>query len=276
MSREHSAQWIIYEAAGRPTVLDAKREPMRTHAAKPCGHCDDPEGAYRFGDVVSDTFLPTTNANELLAGSDALCAACAFCLRDLKLRCAAFFATPRGVWFVRSRHLLRALLDPPEPPFVAALPLMGAEGGGESAGWRATWSTDPPLPEGHDVLTRMQAKATAIYATVAWSRDRFDLQVDGDRVVRVRGRLWRETVDAMDALVAELRAARCGYTEMRNAIERLRPPTLAKWHDARALSLTIARWPALTAKLRPHVRADWYRLVAGKLYEINAKGDDAP
>ena len=63
---ETRATWIIYEGAGRPLVLDAKREPVRTHPAKPCGRCDDPQGVYRFADVVSDNFIPTSNASVML------------------------------------------------------------------------------------------------------------------------------------------------------------------------------------------------------------------
>lgn len=267
---ETRSTWIIYEGAGRPAVLDAKRAPIRTHAAKRCGRCGDKGGVYRFADVVSDNFIPTSNSSVLLGGVDALCVACAFCARDLKLRCACFFARVEGVWFLRSRHLLRALVDPPEPPFVVVAPLYGAEGGGESAGWRASWSTDPPLPAGVDILNRMQAKCTAPYAETAMSRSRFKLQVDADQCITVDVALWRETLDALDALTSRMRAARCGYTEMREAITLLRLPTPGKWHDARALGSLARDWLALTTPLRTHAGAPWLRLVTERLYEITA------
>lgn len=267
---ETRSTWIIYEGAGRPLVLDAKRAPIRTHDAKVCGRCGDPRGVYRFADVVSDNFIPTSNNSVLLGGVDSLCVACAFCTRDLKLRCACFVARTDGVWFLRARHLLRALVDPPEPPFVVVAPLYGAEGGGESAGWRAVWSTDPPLPSGVDVLLRMQAKCTAPYAETALSRTRFKVQVDADQCVTVDVPLWRETLAALDAITAAMRAARCGYTEMREAITLLRPPVPAKWHDARALGAIMRDWSTLTAPLRRHRGAPWLRLVTERLYEINA------
>lgn len=265
---ETRATWIIYEGARRPLVLDAKREPVRTHPAKPCGRCDDPQGVYRFADVVSENFIPTSNASVMLGGVDAMCVACAFCARDLKLRCAPFFARTDGIWFLRARHLLRALIDPPEAPFVVVAPLYGAEGGGESAGWRAVWSTDPPLPAGLDILNRMQAKCTAPYAETARSRVRFKLQVDADQCVTVDVPLWRATLAALDALTEALRGARCGYTEMRGAITTLRLPAPAKWHDARALGAVARQWSALTAPLRPHLASPWFRLVTERLYEI--------
>lgn len=268
--------WIIYEGAGRPAVRDAKRAPVRTHVAKWCGRCDDPAGVYRFGDVVSDNFIPTSNSSVLLGGVDSLCVACAFCVRDLKLRCACFIARTDGIWFVRSRHFLRALIDPPAPPFVAVAPLYGAEGGGESSGWRALWSTDPPLPAGFDVLGRMQAKSTAAYAETAVSRERYKLQVDADQCVTVDVPVWARVLAQLDTITAEMRAARCGYTEMRVAITHLRLPATAKWHDARALASLAMRWRNLTDPLRPHLSAPWYRLVAGRLYEINTAPKDPP
>lgn len=271
---ETRATWIIYRGAGCPVIVDAKRKPMRTHAAKRCGRCDAAAGVYRFGDVVSDNFIPTSNSSVLLGGVDALCVACAFCVRDLKLRCACFVARESGVWFVRSRHFLRALVDPPEPPFVAVAPLYGAEGGGESAGWRALWSTDPPLPDGLDILNRMQAKSTAGYAETAVSRERYKLQVDGDQCVTVDVPVWTRTLASLDTITAEMRAAHCGYTEMRDAVTRLRLPATAKWHDARALASLAVRWRSLTDPLQPHRSAPWYRLVAGRLYEINTTPKD--
>lgn len=279
--------WIIYRGAGCPAVMDAKRAPVRTHAATRCGRCGDASGVYRFADVVSDNFIPTSNSSVLLGGVDSLCVACAFCARDLKLRCAAFFARESGIFFVRTRHLLPCLLDPPEPPFVAVLPLYGVRAG-ESAGWRALWSTDPPLPAGLDVLARMQAKCTAPYAETAVSRVRYPLQVDADRHMTVDVPLWRSVVDAMDRVAERLRAAGCGageilwlparpgHPERIGALMTLRPPSPAPWHDARALASVVRDWRTLTAPIRPHVAAPWYRhLLAKHLYRVGPAADAA-
>lgn len=283
---ETRATWIIYRGAGEPRVLDADRNPIRTHAPAHCGHCDDPAGVYRFDDCVSDNFLPTTSKSALLQGSDALCVACAFCVRDLKLRCCAFVARETGVWFLRRRDLLRALLDPPEAPFVVGLPLMGAVGGGESAGWRALWSSDPPIPEGLTmpgpdgkekpvtILARLQAKMTAPYCPVALSRTRYPLQVDGDRTLTVDVPLWTRTTLALDALRDALLAAGCWFTETQNALLAGTIPAPAKHHDARRLASVVTAWRAYTAPLRPYYRADWFKLLVTELYPITP-GDTA-
>ena len=270
--------WIIHRGAGCPAVLDAAREPIRTHAPQRCGRCGDPAGAYRFRDVVSDNFIPTSNSSVLLGGVDSLCVACAFCARDLRLRCAPFFARESGVWFVRTRYLLPLLLDPPEPPFVAVLPLYGASGGGESAGWRALWSHEPremhaadPAVGPVEVLQRMQAKCTAPYAETAMSRTRYKLQVDADKCVTVDVPTWRACAAALDALTAALDAAACGYMEKKTAASTLRPPPPKPWHDARALVAAVRAWPSLIAPLAPHVGAVWYRkLLVEHLYSFAA------
>lgn len=277
---ETRASWILYLGAGRPVPLDADRVPIRTHAPKRCGHCDDPAGVYRFDDCVSDNFLPTTARSALFQGSDALCVACAFCVRDLKLRCCAFVARETGVWFVRRRDLLRALLDPPAPPFVAGLPLMGAGGGGEGAGWRALWSVDPAIPahwtmpgaDGKEKpvapLVRLQAKATAPYCTTARSRTRFTLQVDGDQSIVVDVPRWTETVAALDALRDPLLAAGAWFTETQKALATGAMPTPSKHLDAARFKRVATRWKELTAPLRPLYRADWFRLLLAELYPI--------
>ncbi len=285
-AQETRATWIIYLGAGRPALLDADRAPIRTHAPARCGHCDDPAGVYRFDDCVSDNFLPTTSKSALLQGSDALCVACAFCVRDLRLRCCAFVARATGVWFVRRRDLLRALLDPPETPFVVGLPLMGAGGGGESAGWRALWSHEPPIPEGLTmpgpdgkakpvkILARLQAKMTAPYCATAHSRTRFALQVDGDRTLTVDVPLWTATVRALDALRDALLAAGCWFTETQQALLVGTIPTPAKHHDARRLGAVVRRWRDLTAPLRPYYGAAWFKLLVTELYTITPGGPD--
>lgn len=259
---------ILHRGAGCPVPLDAARAPIRTHAPRPCGKCDDAAGIYRFADLVTDATITLAQGREMLAGGDALCLACAWMLRDLRLRCAPFIATERGVWFVPVRGLLRALLDPPEPPFVVGAPMYGAAHGGEGNGWRATWSTEPVLPEGVDVLGRLQAKVCAPYCDTAISRDRYALQIDNALRVTVDRPLWARVVADLDTLTATCRAARCGYTETRTALTDLVLPTPARWHDPRAFAALTRAWRDLTAPLRPHRGAAWYRLIARDLYEI--------
>lgn len=259
---------IVHQGAGCPIPLDAKREPVRVREAQPCGRCGDVAGVYRFGDLVADATLPLAQARESLRDGDALCVACAWCVKDLRLRCAPWIATERGVWFVPVRGLLRALLDPPEPPFVVAAPLYGAAHGGEAQGWRATWSTEPALPDGVDVLQRLQAKPCAPWAETSVSRERFMLQIDSAARIVVDVPRWRAAVEAMDALAAACRAARCGYTETRTALTDLALPAPARWHDPRALGAMTRAWRDLTAPLRPVRGSDWYRLIARDLYEI--------
>lgn len=259
---------ILHRGAGRPVPLDAARAPVHTHAPRGCGRCGDAEGVYRFVDLVAETVLPLAMQRELLAGGDALCVACAWCLRDTRLRCAPFLATERGVWFLPVRGLLAALLDPPAPPFVAGAPLYGAAHGGEAQGWRAVWSTEPALPDGVDVLQRIQAKVCAPYCETALSRDRYALQVDGTTRILVDVPRWRAAVAAMDRVAAACRAARCGYTETRAALADLALPAPARWHEPRAHAAMTRAWRDLTAPLRPHRGADWYRLIARDLYPI--------
>lgn len=259
---------IIHRGAGCPVPLDAARAPVRTHAARSCGRCGDEAGVYRFVDLVTETVLPLSQQRELLSVGDALCAACAWCLRDTRLRCAPFVAREDGVWFVPTRGLLRVLLDPPAPPFVVGAPLYGAAHGGEAQGWRAVWSTEPALPEGVDVLQRIQAKVCAPYCETALSRERFVLQVDGAARVVVDAPRWRTAVAAMDRIVAAMRDARCGYTETRAALTDGALPAPARWHEPRAFAAMTRAWRDLTTPLAPHRGADWYRLVARDLYEI--------
>lgn len=260
---------IVWRGAGCPLPLDPARQPLRTRPAAPCGRCGDAQGVYRYADVVADATLPVALARDLLAGGDALCVACAFCVKDLRMRCSPWVATERGVWFLPTRGLLRALLDPPEPPFVVAAPLYGAAHGGEAQGWRATWSTEPELPAEVPVLQRLQAKGCAAFAETAVSRERYALQVDNAVRLTVDVPRWRVVVSAMDALCEAMRAARCGYTEQRTALTEHAIPTPARWHEPRALAALTRAWRDLTAPLRPHRTADWYRLIARDLYEIH-------
>lgn len=253
---------IIWQGAGCPAPLDPEGVPLRRRPsglAPVCAMCGGNDPGWISDDAMSDNFRPLTHVNQIfphaVQGSPvSLCEACVWCARALKLRCAAWFAREDGVWFVGRRDLLAHLLNPPEPPFVAGLPIYGADHGGETNGWRATWSTDPPLPRGVDRLTRLQAKHVAIYAETALSRARYPLQWDDHTRVTVDVALWRDLAARLGVLAATMRAASVGVTDARDAMRTLRAPMRAPMPVHRA-------WPELARGLDRYARAAWWPLL---------------
>lgn len=68
-------------------------------------------------------------AKQLRLGAQGLCSSCAFALRDLRLRCAPWIATPSEVRFCTERWgILDFLLSPPEPPWSLPCPSIFADG----------------------------------------------------------------------------------------------------------------------------------------------------
>lgn len=267
---------VIWRGAGCPAPLDPDGLPLRPRAglAPVCAMCGEPSPGWPFGDAMSDNFRPLTHLNKLFAhvvegAPVSLCAACVWCARSLKLRCAAWVAREDGVWFAARRDLLAMLLDPPEPPFVVGLPLYGADRGGEANGWRATWANDPPLPSGVDRLTRLQAKHVAIYAETATRRDRFPLQWDDHTRVTVDVALWRDLAARLGAMASLMRSARVGVTDARDALRTLRAPI-------RAPMLVHRAWPALVRGLDTHARAAWWPLLTDLVPLPDAPPKDAP
>lgn len=253
---------LIWEGAGShaPREGDGTLIPPRRDVAPVCSMCGEPSPQWSNEDAFSDNFRPLSHLAQLYpyAIDDAplsLCAACVWCSRALRLRCAPFFARRDGVWFVPRRYLLAALLDPPEPPFVACAPLYGADHGGEAHGWRAVWPGEPPMPDGVDVLVRLQAKHVAAYAEVAHSRTRYPLQWDDHTRVTVDVPLWRDLATRLGEIASVLRAGSVGITDTREALTRLRCP-------ARATIAAHARWSALVRGLDRHARSAWWPLLA--------------
>lgn len=258
---------IIWQGAGShmPHEGDGTPIPPRDPStlAPCCAMCGERGPRWTADDAFSDNFRPLSHLSQLyphvVEGFPvSLCAACVWSSRALRLRCAASFSRVDGVWFVARRHLLSALLDPPEPPFVACAPLYGADHGGEAHGWRATWPGEPPLPDGVDVLTRLQAKHVAAYADVALSRARYPLQWDDHTRVMVDAPLWRDLAARLGACAAALRGASVGVTDTRSALTTLRAPVRAPIAVHRA-------WPSLVRGLDAHRRAPWWPLLADLL-----------
>lgn len=253
---------IIWQGAGShlPHAGDGTPIPPREGLAPVCAMCGVDAPQWTSDDAFSDNFRPLSHIAQLYPHAVegfpvSLCAACTWSSRALRLRCAPFFARADGIWFVPRRQLLAALLDPPEPPFVACAPLYGADHGGEAHGWRALWPREPALPAGVDVLVRLQAKIVSTYAHVAHDRTRYPLQWDDHTRVTVDVAQWRELAARLGAMASALRAASVGVTDTRDALTTLRAP-------ARAPVAVHARWPALVRGLSVHTRSAWWPLLA--------------
>ena len=262
---------LVWRAAGCPAPVEGDGTPIppragsRAGLAPTCAMCGGPGPQWIYDDAYSDNFRPVDAFDRLFphvtTGYDlSLCAACVWAGKTLRLRCAPWFArvpddrSGGGVWFVSRRNLLAALLNPPEPPFVACAPLYGADHGGEANGWRTAFPGALPLPEGTEILNRLQAKHVLAYARIAYRRDRFPLQWDDSVSVTVDVALWRSLAERLGAIAAELRAASLGVDDTRGAMLRLRCP-------ARAPATVHARWPALVRGLEAHRTAVWWPLI---------------
>lgn len=261
---------LIWRSAGRPLPCNTKGEPIQARS-KPdaCSHCGALGSTYRVRDAISDNFTTVANYSRLWPfNTNALCAACVFALQTLKLRCMAWFATERGFVWVPMRppekgaerpSPLPLLLNPPEPPFVAAWPLFGINHGGEQNIQRCWWpQNSPELPP--NPLIKLQSKHVAIYARASHSRDVYPLQVDNHDVT-VDVRLWREMTDVASDILLRLRADGVAATDCREAIKTLRPPR-------RAALATIAEWSSMTRHLRQIHDALWWQLVVDELLPI--------
>lgn len=231
----------------------------------PCAHCGEP-GQWRIRDAISDNFTTVKNASRAWPhGGDALCAACVVACKWMGWRAGLFFARVDGVWFVPLRPLpgcpetrpdaLSALLSPPEPPFVAGLPLYGIDHGTEANAGRVIW---PGSPVPADPLSRCQSKHTAIYARVSYSRERYPLQVDDTGEVVVDVPLWRRQIAAAREVLTVLRADGVGAEDARTSLLTLTPPP-------RASATVLMRWRSMTATFQPHHASSWWELVVSLL-----------
>lgn len=264
-----TATGLLWDAAGRPTPCGADGVPVPRRGGGFCAACGAP-AEYALGDTISDNFTSVKNASRAWAwGGHDVCASCVFATRTLRLRCAGWFASARGVewwrtrptvtewWASRCRHwpaerpdVLATLFAPPEPPFVAALPLAGIAHGGEANIHRTWW------PGETAELSRLQAKHVAIYARVATSQERYPLQVDDQHDIVVDVPLWSRLRPIVAELIADMRECGVRWDDLRTALRTLLPPP-------RSSAVLTRTWRMRVEPLRPHHRASWWGLFVG-------------
>lgn len=243
---------LLWTAAGCPPVIAPDGTPVpRDESPARCARCGADGAPFDYGDVFSEAFWPARTINQLQGyGGRRFCDACAWSVRCLPLRCAAWIAAPGGVWFLAQRDVLAALLDPPEPPFVVAWPRYGIAHGGEVHAWRAHFRGGDPIGDA-ERLGRLQAKHAGIYAETAYSRDRYPLQVDDVLSLTVDRALWTRLARELDVVVRLLHAEGLGPRSIRECLTSLTPPERR--------SLALARdFARLTAPFRAHRRAQWW------------------
>lgn len=167
---------FLWHAAGRPAPVETDGTPIHARRAVVdsgaiCAACGEP-AAYLLGDAISDKFTTVHNDHRAWPyGGAALCAGCVWCCKAIALRCAPFFATERGIWFVGSMPikglpksrplLLDALLNPPAPPFVVGIPRTGMEHGGEDMLERCCFA--PPTDKASlALIKRLRAQSAEV------------------------------------------------------------------------------------------------------------------
>lgn len=249
-------------AAGEPEPFDAFGDqiPKSRKGSGKCARCGAEGGHWDLKEVISNSFTSVRNDNRMSGyGGRSYCAACVLCARTLRMRCISWFASGHGVEFWRTRpetpesprlDALAKLLDPPEPPFVAGMPLYGVSHGGEGHWQRTPWpgALKPPEP-----LIKLQSKHVAIYARTAFSRDRYPVQVDDQGEFLLDRELWSELRVHADALVTALVDDGVPPYPSKLALQSLSLPR-------RVSPAIAAAWPGITEKLRPHAGASWWKL----------------
>lgn len=247
---------FVWRAMGEPNACESDGTEMRPRAMQGarCAATGLP-AEFRVDDALSDKFTTVTNrARWLPYGGDALHRSAVWACKALAFRCGAWFARADGVWPFAIRPLpglktpprlrpcgLDVLLQPPAPPFVAALPLYGINHGGEMHVERAIWWRDGKPVIHQRPLIKLQSKHTLLYTRVSASSDRYHLQVDDAMPVVVDVAAWRAYRKHADELLEELRASGVGATDARTALLSGACP--------RGTSLPLARrWPT---EMRP-------------------------
>lgn len=249
------ATHLIWRGAGSPAPCDAAGVLIEAKGdGSLCAACGEP-GRYRVDDAISDNFTTVKNSSRAWShGGSSACAACVFCCRTLRLKTMSWFATESVIYFVHRRglwdNLLDSLLSPPPPPFVAGYPLTGISKGGQSHGHRAWW---PGLTMDPEPLIRLQSKHVALYARVATSRERYPLQVDDQHDVVVDVPLWTRMRGLCAELIAELRSAGVGATDIRGSLVSLRPPS-------RCPMTMLPTWRSRVLPFVPHHGGTWWPL----------------
>jgi len=253
---------IIWHAIGKPMPFENDGSPIKPRGdCGTCAKCGEP-AQWRLKDAISDNFTTVKNASRAWPlGGDALCAACVIVCKWMGLRATLWFARVDGLWFCPLRPIaehpetrpdaLASLLNPPEPPFVAGLPLYGIDHGTEANAGRIVWP-GAPLPPNQ--LVKCQSKHTALYARVSTNRMRYQLQVDDASDITVDVALWRRKLVEIDTVLCVLRTDGVGSQDARASLLTLVCPT-------RASTTTVARWHALIAPFRSHAQAQWWELL---------------
>jgi len=264
---------LIWEAAGSPLPCDTKGIVIPTARAQShCARCGCTDGEYAAAQLVSQNFLPTRNDNRLSAfGGNRFCKACVFAAKTLRLRCLPWFASASGVEFYRTRaevkgavspDPLKRLLSPPEPPFVAGIPLYGIAHGGE-AHWRRTWWPGERTPA--DPLIRLQSKHVALYSRTAYGRERYPVQIDDNKDVVVDRGVWGAAREVANAAMSAAIADGCKPWAAKRALAALAPPSGAS-------PLLVRRWGELTRTLVPHAQSSWWLIFCSLIRELEVTG----
>ena len=276
------ASHIIWQGAGCPEPCDSTGATIRKRGTGTCAACGS-AAEYLLSDTISDSFSQVKNAGRAWGfGGNATCAACVFAARTLRLRCSAWWATMDGVSFWRTRPIVQSpqavralatewwkaefpdtrpdgvavLCNPPEPPFVAAIPLTGIAHGGESHLMRTWWPTWQRPAGGY--LERLQSKHVAIYARVATERYRFPLQVDDIHDVVVDVALWTTLHSEAMSLIEDMKACGVFSSHQEAALRSVTVPRLG------SLALTRS-WASKTRLMRQYARAQWWPLFVSLL-----------
>jgi hypothetical protein len=254
-----TAQEIIYAGAGRPTVRGPDGEPLAIEPRGQCAFCGA-NAVLRVSDCLSSNFVV---CKRLRLGVTGLCLACGFCLRDLRLRCAPWIATPTTVRFCVDRWgILDFLLSPPPPPFVAGVPWFGVQKGGLGnlefcRVWHPDREAQAMSPAKVDdagnvlrapqVMPKLQSKHTAIFANVANEVGRYPLAIDDGQPTVVDVELWRSLAGRVTEALRWIPVP---------CLEEWTPPVYSfKWREG------VMRWKSLTAPMEPYRQAAWWKFL---------------
>lgn len=264
---------FVWRAMGEPAACETDGTEMRPRAmgGARCAATGLP-AEFRIDDAISDKFTTVTNrARWLPFGGGALHRSAVWACKALAFRAGSWFARENGVWWYPVRPLpglktpprlrpdaLEVLLAPPEPPFVAALPLYGIDHGGEMHIERCVRWTDGRAVVHERPLVKLQSKHTLLYAKVSTNAARYHLQVDDAMPVVVDVAVWRALKDEAHALLVEMRAAGVGATDARMALERGTCP--------RGCPIGLsARWALAMRPFVPVRGAPWWPLFVSLL-----------
>jgi hypothetical protein len=136
------------------------------------------------------------------------------------------------------------------PPFVVGVPLYGIAHGGEAHYQRTWWPTEELASA---PLIRLQSKHVAFYSRVAYSRDRYPVQVDDGGEFLLDRDTWLKCRDAADVAMRVLVADGAKpYTAKRAVIDFRLPQRVG--------SAVGRQWQRLLEPLRPFQQASFWPL----------------